>query len=131
MKKDDVKLERIYEKHITVFGKPLRIKRLMLISIVGTTLGIMGYIEIKALAWLIFTGLNVFLFIFVYLLQSRSILYFGESSLEATPSGDIFLTKLHGHCSRCDGHIKVIKKQNKTWLQCDKNSEHIWTTNPV
>lgn len=80
MKKDDVKLERIYEKHITVFGKPLRIKRLMLISIVGTTLGIMGYIEIKALAWLIFTGLNVFLFIFVYLLQSRSILYFREFS---------------------------------------------------
>lgn len=129
MQKDDVKLERVYEKPITIFSKPVRVKKLMLISIVGILLGVMGYIEIKAMAWLIFTFFSIFLFIFSYFLQDRSILYFGESSIEATASGDIYLTKLHGHCSRCDGHLKIIKKDNRKYIQCDKNSEHIWTVN--
>ena len=131
MKKDDVKLERIYEKPITVFSKPLRIKKLILISIVGLLLGMVGYLEVKLYLWLVVSFVFAVILIASVLIYQRSIFYFKEYCLEVSPSGDMFITKLHGHCSKCDGHLKIIKKRkglNKfvSYIQCDKNSQHVW-----
>lgn len=131
MKKDDVQLQRIYEKPLTLFSKPVRVKKLILISLTGAFLGVMGYVEVKLIAWAIFSVLNMLLLIFSVLLYQKSILYFSEYCIEASSSGDMFITKLHGHCSKCNGHLKVIKKRKGlntfvSYIQCNKNSKHLW-----
>lgn len=126
MKKDDVRVERVYEKQLKVFGKPLRVKRLILISLMGILLGISGYVEIKAIAWLVFAFIFFSLFVFALLLFMKTILYFGEYSIEASPSGDMFITKLFGQCTVCLGELKIIKNSNGTFLQCKEDKSHIW-----
>lgn len=131
MKKDDVQLQRTYEKPLTVFSKPVRVKKLMLISIVGLFLGIVGFLEVALILWVIIGVLSLAMLTFSALLYQKSILYFGEYSVEASPSGDMFLTKLHGHCSKCEGHLKIVKKRKGfneiiSYIQCDKNSSHRW-----
>lgn len=132
MKKDDVQLQRVYEKPLTIFGKPVRVKKLLLISMVGIVLGIMGYMEIHAMAWAIFAGINVILFVFSALLFQKQILYFGQTCLEASNSGDMYITKLHGHCAKCDGHLRIVKKRKGlsnfvSYIQCDKDPKHVWS----
>ncbi len=131
MKNDDVQLERVVEKPLTIFGKPVRVKKLILIAFTGIFLGVLGYLEINAIGWLIFALCNIALLIFSVMLIQKTILYFGEYSIEASPSGDMFLTKLHGHCTKCDGHLKLVKKRKGlneyiTYIQCDKNEKHVW-----
>ena len=125
-KENDVRLERIYEKQVTVFGKPLRVKRLILISLMGILLGVSGYVEINAFAWLIFAFVFFALFVFSFLLFYKTILYFGEYSIEASPSGDIFVTKLFGQCSICLGELKIVKNKKGTFIQCQEDKKHIW-----
>ena len=126
MKKDDVQLERIYEKPLTIFGKPMRVKKLMLIALVMIFLGVFGYSEVNLIGWIVAAVLGVALLIFSAFLYQKSILYFGKYSLEASPSGDMFITILHGHCSKCDGHLKVVKKGKVSYIQCDKDPKHVW-----
>ena len=127
--KNDVRLERVYEKHITVFGKPLRLKRLMLISMTGILLGVVGYWEIYAIGWLVFAFIFLCLGIFTFILYYKTIFYIGEYSLEVTPSGDIFLTKLYGHCTICLGDLKIVKNSKGTFIQCQQDKSHIWDVN--
>ena len=131
MKKDDVQLQRVYEKPLNIFSKPVRVKKLMLISFVGLFLGVAGFLEVALVLWIVVGLISLALLVFSVLLHQKSILYFGEYSIEASPSGDMFLTKLHGHCSKCDGHLKIVKKRkglNKivSYIQCDKESSHRW-----
>lgn len=131
MKKDDVQLQRVYEKPLTIFSKPVRVKKLILIALTGLFLGTLGYLEVQLISWLIFAVFNFILFVFAILLYQKSIIYFGETCVEASASGDIFITKLHGHCSKCDGHLKIIKKRKGlntfvSYIQCDKNPTHVW-----
>jgi len=128
-KKNDVRLERVYEKQIKIFGKPLKVKRLMLISMMGILLGVSGYYEIYAIAWLVFTIVFLCLGVFSILLYQKSILYFGEYSLECTSSGDIFITKLFGQCTVCLGELKIIKNSKGIFIQCKEDKNHIWDVN--
>ena len=127
--KDDVRLERIYEKHVKVFGKPLKVKRLILISLMGMLLGISGYSEINAITWLVVAFVFFCLGLVSFLLYIKSILYFGEYSLEASPSGDIFITKLFGQCTKCLGDLKIVKNSKGTFIQCQEDKSHIWDVN--
>jgi hypothetical protein len=130
MKKDfNVKLERIYEKRVTFFGNQVRIKRLILISLICVIFGLTGYSGSSNNSWLIFTIVCSTFFISFFILFQKSILYFGEYSIEVSASGDIFVTKLHGHCSLCDGHIKVEKSKKGSFLRCTKNPKHYWNMN--
>lgn len=131
MKKDNIQLKRVYEKPITIFSKPVRVKKLMLIAIVGMLLGITGYLEIKAILWIIFGILNAGLFIFSFILQEKTILYFGEKSLEVSASGDLFITKFEGSCTKCKGQLKIVKKDSKSFIVCQSDNSHIWETNKV
>ncbi len=125
-KENDVKLERVYEKQITVFGKPLRVKRLILISLTGLLLGILGYMEIYAIAWLIVAIFFFCLAVFSLALYIKTILYFGEYCVEASPSGDIYVTKLFGQCTICLGELKIVKNKKGTFIQCQEDKSHIW-----
>lgn len=126
MKKEKAKINRSYEKQIKIFGKPLKLKRVMLISIVGILLGITGFLEIKSLVWLVFGVLNGGLFIFTYILQDKSILYFGKKSLESSSAGDLYITIIEGNCPKCNAKLRVQKKGYKAFLICEKNNSHIW-----
>ncbi len=125
-KENDVQLERIYEKQVTVFGKPLRVKRLILISLSGLLLGILGYMEISAIAWLVVAFFFLCLFIFSFLLFQKTILYFGEYCVEASSSGDIYVTKLFGQCTICLGELKIVKNKKGTFIQCQEDKTHMW-----
>jgi len=125
-KNNDVELQRVYEKPLTVFSKPIRVKKLILISITGMFLGVLGYIEVNLIAWIVFAIFFLALFIFALILNQKSILYFGEYSVEASPSGDMFLTKLHGHCSKCGGHLRIVKKKKVSFIQCENDKKHVW-----
>lgn len=125
-KKNDVRLERVYEKQVTVFGKALKIKRLMLISMMGILLGVSGFYEINAIAWLVVAFIFLCLGIFCIFLYFRTILYFGEHSLECSASGDIFITKLFGQCTICLGELKIVKNSKGTFIQCQEDKKHIW-----
>lgn len=109
-----------------VFGKALKIKRLILISLTGILLGALGYLEIYAIFWLVFLGFCLLLGLVSFLLYFKTIIYFGEYSLEVSASGDIFITKLSGHCTLCLGNLKVIKNKKGTFLQCREDKNHCW-----
>ena len=47
-------------------------------------------------------------------------------SEDLSPSGDIYITQLHGHCSKCDGHLKVVKTKKASFIKCDKDPTHVW-----
>jgi len=127
-KENDVQLERIYEKQITVFGKPLRVKRLILISLTGMLLGVSGYMEISAITWLVVAFLFFCLFVFSFILYQKTILYFGEYCIEASPSGDMYVTKLFGQCTICLGELRILKNKKGTFIQCQEDKSHIWDT---
>jgi len=127
-KENDVQVQRIYEKQVTIFGKALKIRRLFLISLTTTLLGIMGYLEISAISWLFISFIGICLFAFSFLLYQKSIINFKEYSIELSPSGDIFVTKMFGHCTICLGNLKVIKKDKEFYLQCSEDKNHIWKT---
>lgn len=128
-KENDVRLERIYEKQVTIFGKPLRVKRLILISLTGLLLGILGYLEIFAIAWLVVAFFFFCLFVFSFILFKKSILYIGEYSIEASTSGDIYVTKLFGQCTICLGDLKIVKNKKGTFIQCKEDKSHVWDVN--
>lgn len=125
-KENDVRLERIYEKQVKLFGKPLRVKGLILISFVGMLLCFFGYIKMSALIWFLIGFIFLCLFIFSFLLFRKSILYFGEYSVEVTASGDMFITKLFGQCSICLGELRIVKNSKGTFIQCKEDKTHIW-----
>lgn len=125
---NDVQIERVYEKQVTVFGKALKIRRLILISLTTILLGVMGYIEIAALGWAVVALVGFCLALFSFLLYFKTIINFKEYSIEVSPSGDIFVTKLYGHCTICLGNLKVVKKGNDFYLQCSEDKTHIWKT---
>jgi len=127
-KENDVQLERIYEKQITVFGKPLRVKRLFLISLTGMLLGVLGYMEISAITWLVVAFLFFCLFVFSFILYQKTILYFGEYCIEVSPSGDMYVTKLFGQCTICLGELRILKNKKGTFIQCQEDKSHIWDT---
>lgn len=125
-KDNDVKLERIYEKQLTVFGKPLGIKLLILISLSGLILGFFTYILISAIVLAVVTFCFFCLLVFSILLHEKTFLYLGEYCLEVSPSGDIYVTKLFGQCTICLGELKIVKNSKSTFIQCQEDKSHIW-----
>ncbi len=126
MKKNDVSLERVFEKPIKIFGKQLKVMRVILISLVSVIYGASLFYETNsyiALAWAL---LSLVLLSVMALLLYKRILYFNEYCLECSPAGDLFLTKLHGHCSKCDGHLRIKKNKKTSYIQCDKDANHVW-----
>lgn len=126
---NDVQVQRVYEKQVTIFGKPLKIRRMILISLTTALLGLLGYLEISANTWLFVAFIGVCLSIFSFLLFIKTILNFKEYSIEVSSTGDIFVTKLSGHCTICLGNLKVIKKDKEFYIQCSEDKTHIWETN--
>lgn len=127
-KENDVKLERVYEKQVTILGKPLRVKQLILISLIGLSFGVLGYIEINAVAWGIVAFFFFCLSVFSFLLYLKSILYLGEYCIEVSPSGNMFVTKLFGQCTICLGELRIVKNKKATFIQCQEDKNHIWDT---
>ncbi|NQY52437.1 MAG: hypothetical protein HRT42_02585 [Campylobacteraceae bacterium] len=126
-----VKLERSYEKHIKVFGKSLKVLRVILIAVVGIVYTVMLANENGSYIPMAFAIFFIALLVFAIYLRQKSFIYFGEYCLEASEAGDIYLTMLHGHCPKCEGHLKLVKKRKGlgkfvTYILCDKNSTHIW-----
>ncbi|AXH14728.1 hypothetical protein [Malaciobacter mytili] len=120
-KNEKVKLERVYEKAIKIFGKQLKITRVILIFSALLLYFIALYYETKNTT-LIFLGIIPFaaLILSIILLQKK-ILYFGEYSFECSNAGDVYLTKLKGNCPICKGELKIA---NSEYIQCQKNKEH-------
>jgi len=125
-KDDDVKLERIFEKQIKLFGKALRVKQLFLISTFALGLAIPGFFFIGGIVCMIFILLSFVLFVFSLLLLYKNILYLGEYCIEVSPLGEIFITKLFGQCTICLGELKIVNSSKGTFIQCKVDQNHIW-----
>lgn len=123
---NDVNLERVFEKPIKIFGKQLKVMRVVLISLVSILYGGSLFYETASILGLIFAIVAFVLFTIMSFLLYKRILYFGEYCLECSPAGDLFLTKLHGHCSKCDGHLRIKKNKKASFIQCNKNPKHVW-----
>ena len=127
MKNDKIpKLERVLEKPIKIFGKQLKIIRVMLIAGAGILYTGMLYNETSSYTPLIFLILLIILLGVSALLMLKKILYFGKYNLECSSAGDVYLTQLQGICPKCKGSLKIVKKNNTKKIQCDKNDSHIW-----
>lgn len=125
MKKNKkVILKREIEKPIKVWGKQLKLTRVLLILSVGLIYFISLYIEIKTLTPLIIGIIPAILFIISLRLYQNRIVYFGNYSIECSNAGDLYLTKLKGNCPTCGGQLKIIKKSNTEYIQCQNNTEH-------
>ncbi len=131
MKNDDVKLERSYEKNLKIMGRSLRTSRIMLICSLGIVYTVMLFMENNSWIALAFTGFFTALLAFTFYAKQIGIVYFGEYSLEVSASGDIFITILHGHCPKCEGHLRLHKKRKTfnsfvVFIKCNRNDSHIW-----
>jgi len=127
MKNDKIpKLERILEKPIKVFGKQLKIIRVILIAGAGILYTGMLFNETHSYTPLVFLILLLILLGISALLMFKRILYFGKYNLECSSAGDVYLTQLQGICPKCKGSLKIVKKDNTKKILCDKNDNHIW-----
>lgn len=124
--KNDVKLERVFEKPIKIFGKQLKVMRVVLISIILALYGGSLFYETSSTVGIILSILAICLLLVMSFLLYKKILYFGEYCLECSAAGDLFLTKLHGHCSKCGGHLRIKKNKKASYIQCQKDEKHIW-----
>lgn len=125
-KKEKIDLQRVYEKPITVFGKQLKITRVLLIAGVFALYCGMMFFETNHKAFLILGLLPVIVLVLGFILTQKRIIYFGEYSFECSNAGDLFLTILKGTCPKCKGELKIEKKGNKSIVKCKNNSEHTW-----
>lgn len=123
---EGVQLERSIEKPLKIFSIKLTIFRLILICLIVIFYTSSLYFESKNLIAPPFTLVFVLILFFCFYLKKKKVLYFGEYNLEASEAGDIFITQLHGHCSKCDGHLKIIKTKKASFIQCDKDNNHVW-----
>jgi len=121
-KKEDIKLQRTYEKPIKIFGKQLKIMRVILIALIWMVYAGFVFYETKSITPLIFGSLGLILFILSIILMTKRILYIKDFNLECSAAGDVYITKLRGVCPKCQGELKVIKK----YIVCSKNTNHKW-----
>jgi len=119
-------LQRVLEKPIKVFGKQLKILRVILAICAGILYTGMLFNETLSYTPLIFLILFIILLIISSLLMTRRILYFGKYNLECSSAGDVYLTQLQGICPKCKGALKIVRKNSTKKILCDKNSSHIW-----
>lgn len=122
MSKDNIKFERVYEKPIKIFGKQLKIIRVILIAsalIVYT--GFLFY-ETKSITPLIFGSFGIVLLAAAILLMKKRILYIKDFNLECSSAGDVYITKLKGICPKCKGELKIKGK----FIQCCEDKNHTW-----
>jgi len=125
-RQDNPVLQRVLEKPIKVFGKQLKILRVILVMCAGALYTGMLYNETLSYTPLFFLILFIILLIISTLLMTRRILYFGKYNLECSSAGDVYLTQLQGICPKCKGALKIVRKNSTKKILCDKNSSHIW-----
>ena len=127
MKKEtNPKLERVLEKPIKVFGKQLKVLRVILAASVGVLYTGSLYKETLSYTPLVFCILFLIVLIISGLLMLKKILYFGKYNLECSSAGDVYITQLQGICPKCKGSLKIVKQNNTKKILCDKDNNHIW-----
>jgi hypothetical protein len=126
MKNENPKLERVLEKPIKVFGKQLKVLRVILAASVGVLYTGTLFNETQSLTPLIFTVMFGIVLIIAGLLMMKKILYFPTFNLECSSAGDVFITKLEGICPTCKGSLKIKTKNKVKVIQCDKDKNHTW-----
>ena len=127
MKKEtNPKMERVLEKPIKVFGKQLKVLRVILAASVGVLYTGSLYSETSSYTPLAFGILFLSILIIASLLMLKKILYFGKYNLECSSAGDVYLTQLQGICPKCKGSLKIVKQNNTKKILCDKDNNHIW-----
>lgn len=125
MKKNEkVKLTREIEKPIKVFGKQLKVTRVVLILVAFLIYFVALYYEIKTYTPLILGIIPLILIFFTLILIQKRILYISSYNIECSSAGDLYITKLKGNCPKCQGELKVIKKLNEQYVICKNNKEH-------
>jgi len=125
-KETSPKLKRVLEKPLKVFGKQLKVIRVILIALVGIAYAGMLYNQTLSYTPLVFGSTLVLLLIISGLLMYKRILYFGKYNLECSSAGDIYLTQLQGICPKCKGELKIVRKNNTKKILCDEDLSHIW-----
>ena len=122
MNKENPKLERVVEKPIKIFGKQLKIMRVVLIFLAASLYAGMMYVELNSIISLLFTIIFSASAIVSIVLINKKIMYFGKYNLECSAAGDLYFTQLQGICPKCNGFLKVSKKT----IQCQKDQSHVW-----
>ncbi|MFA9375013.1 MAG: hypothetical protein ACERKK_12745 [Poseidonibacter sp.] len=126
MNTQNPKLERIFEKPIKIFGKQLKIMRVILIFIASILYTGMLYVEINSTISLVFSMIFTIFLIMSIILMKKRILYLGKYNLECSVAGDVYLTQLQGICPKCKGFLKISKKDGVKIIQCQTQNDHIW-----
>ncbi|WP_404320228.1 hypothetical protein [Malaciobacter canalis] len=125
MKKNEkVKLIREIEKPIKIFGKQLKITRVVLILAAFLIYFVALYYETKSNTPLVLGIIPLVLLSFTLILIKNRILYIGKHNIECSNAGDLYITKLKGFCPKCQGELKVVKKLNDQFVICKNNKEH-------
>lgn len=125
MKKNEkVKLIREIEKPIKIFGKQLKITRVVLILAAFLIYFVALYYETKSNTPLVLGIIPLVLLSFTLILIKNRILYIGKYNIECSNAGDLYITKLKGSCPKCNGQLKVVKKLNDQFVICKNNKEH-------
>lgn len=126
MPENSVQLERVFEKPLNLFFIKLTVLRVILLAFLLMFFLISLYTEKDNIFILLFAILPILSIFIVVFLRKSKVIYLGNYTLECSEAGDIFITQLHGHCSKCDGHLKIKKNKKAAFIQCDKDEKHIW-----
>jgi len=121
-KKEDIKLQRVYEKPIKIFGKQLKIMRVILIALICMVYTGFVFYETRSIIPLIFGSFGLGLFILAIIVMIKKIIYIKDFNLECSAAGDVYITKLRGVCPKCKGDLKIVNR----FIVCSKNTSHKW-----
>jgi ribosomal protein S27AE len=137
---DTAYIDRTYIKPLTISGSPIRTSWLITSGIIGFFGSIASIYSVLGGYWhfifIITLGISLFAYMHGVRLKKTRFSRFKWFNLESNKEGDVFLTKVGGECPKCDGTLRLVdieitQDRDKTFVQCTRNSDHVWRFDPT
>jgi hypothetical protein len=133
-------IDREYFKPVVVAGTPVKTSWLTISGILGLIGSCASIYSVLGnslqFVFLVLLAFSMFLFLSGVKLSRTRFVRMKWFNLEANKEGEIFISKVTGHCPKCDGtlslvDLEVVKNRYKTYVRCTRNSDHTWQFDPT
>ena len=137
---DKAYIDRTYIKPVTVSGNSVKTSWFITSGLIGFIGSLASIFSVFGSSWqflfIVSFAISAFIFINGIMLWKTRFSRLKWFNLESNKEGEIFLTKVGGDCPTCDGalklvDIKIAKDRYKTYVRCNRNSDHIWNFDPT
>ena len=137
---DKAYIDRTYVQPVTILGSPVKTSWFIVSGLIGFIGSFASIFSVLGSSWqflfIIITAISIFLLMNGIMLWKTRFSRLKWFNFESNRDGEVFLTKVGGDCPKCDGTLKladiqIAKDRYKTYVRCNRNSDHIWNFDPT